>query len=447
MAQIRETIEALCTVLNNHCPNKVSAESFRQAKFDKGEVTETLWLTLHTILCTESFKPSNKSKQDVANFCKHNMFHKGYRVSEFFRLPEDMSWGSRELMLALGWLIAKDDVVSKFINKLEPLIFEDPPLDLSLYDKIPLPGAVDGFTELMTQKDCKNSVDVAERLILKYNKLNSSLRSLLETRNEYTKMVCSLHSVPKTTKSKSSSHFSSQDVYLLRHPQELTKYQEKVEWFCSYAKALISWSANELTFWKWMESVLDAKLQNDAETEHEIENTGGCQQNQLFKPSDALQKAKEHQVELSQILNAQEPVYRKVSKRWKKIKANLQSCEEGHENLLEALSLLDRELLLEIKELQRDLTNSQAKCRDLKPKAVSVCFKKLIQADSKTGGTTRETNKSMVSEEIARLTQKKQALEVKLRSLQEIHKTKLLQISQTHPNLVCISSDLRGNCL
>jgi len=445
MAQIRDTIEALCIVLNNHCPNKLCAESFRQAKFDKDEATETLWLTLHTVLCTESLKPTDICNHGVVNLCKHKMFQKGYRVNDFFRLPEDMSCGSRELMLALGWLMAKQDVVTTFINKLEPLISEDPPMDLTLYGEIPLPAAPDGFTETVTQTDSKTSVDVAECLILKYHKLNSSLKSLLAARNAYTKIVCKLHSILKASKSQSSSHFSSQDVYLLRHPQELTKYQEKLEWFCTYTKALVLWSVNEQTFWKWMESVLDAKFLRGTETEHGIY----CPQKHLFKPSRTLQKAKQHQVQLSQMLNAQEPVYRKVSKRWKKIKANLQqSLEERHENISEVLSLLDSQLLSEIRELQKDFRNSQGKCRDLKTNAAAVCFKKLIQADTKRGSSSKEVvNKSVASEEIDRLTQEKQALEAKLRSLKEEHKAKLFHIFQTHPNLVCISPDLTGSTL
>lgn len=448
MAQIRETIEALCTVLNNHCPTKISAESFRLAKFNKEEATESLWLTLHTVLCTENLKPNDKSNRSVVAFCKHQMFHKGYRVNDFFELPEDMSHGSRELMLALGWLIAKEDVVSKFINKLEPVVYEDPPVDLSLCDRIPLPGVLDGFTELTKQTDCHNTVDLAECLIMKYNKLNSSLKSLLASRNEYTRIICQLHSVPKTSKSQSSSHFSAQDVYFLRYPHELTKYQEKLEWFCSYADALVCWSLNELTFWKWMESVLDGKMSDDAEKE--AEQSDDYKQNQLFKPSKDLQMAKEHQVRLSQILNAQEPTCRRVSKTWKKIKASLQSCEEGRANLADALSLLDSKLLSEIKDLQKDLLNCQDKCRDLhvKPSAVSLCFKKIIQQDSKAGRTAKEViNKSMASEQISRLKQEKETLEIKLRSLEEIHKEKLLHISQARQDLVCISPGMRGNII
>lgn len=447
MAQIRETIEALCSVLNSNYPTKVSAECFRLAKFNKEEATESLWSTLFTVLCTQNLtNPINKSS--VVAFCKHKMFHKGYRLNDFFRLPDDMSRGSRELMLALGWLIAREDVVSSFINKLEPLVFEDPPMDLSLCDRIPLPPGLDVFRGQTNKENSDRTIDLAECLILKYNKLNSSLKNLLGSMNEYTSIMCKLHSVPRTSKSQTSTHFSSQDVYFLRYPRELMKYQEKLEWFCSYAKDLVYWSVNELTFWKWMESVLDGKILDNSEKE--TAQCDGHEQAPQFKPSKDLQLAKEHQVKLSQILNAQEPTYRQVSKMWKKIKASLQSCEEGRANLSDALSLLDSKLLSEIKELQKDVVNYQEKCRDLKPEQVScVCIKKLVDRDScKAGRTSREpVNKSMASEQIMKLRRVRETLETKLRSLEEKHKEKLLQLSQAREDLVCISPGMRGNIL
>lgn len=448
MAQIRETIEALCSVLNSNCPTKASAECFRLAKFNKDEATESLWSTLFTVLCTENLtKPIDKGNPSVVAFCKHKMFHKGYRLNEFFRLPDDMTRGSRELMLALGWLIAREDVVSSFINKLEPLVFEDPPMDSSLYDKIPLPRALDVFRGLTNIENCDKTIDLVECFILQYNKLNSSLKNLLGSMNEYTKIMCKLHSVPKSSKSQTSSHFSSQDVYFLRYPHELAKYQEKLEWFCSHAKDLVCWSSNELTFWKWMESVLDGKILDSA-----VEESAQCdghEQAPQCKPNKDLQNAKEHQVRLSQILNAQEPTYRQVSKTWKKIKTSLQSCEEGRANLSDALSLLDSKLLSEIKELQKDLSNCKEKNMDLKPKQVSVCIKKLADKDShKAGRSSREAvDKSMASEQIMRLRQVRETLEIKLRNLEEMHKDKLLQLSQAREDLVCISPGMRGNII
>ena len=448
MAQIRDTIEALCSILNSNCRTKVSAECLRLAKFNKEEATESLWSTLFTVLYTGNLtKHIDKSNQSIVAFCKHKMFHKGYQLDEFFRLPDDMSRGSRELMLALGWLIAREDVVSSFINKLEPLVFEDPPMDLPLYDEIPLRPALDVFRGQTNKENGDKIIDLAECLILQYNKLNSSLKNLFGSMNEYSKIMSKLHSVPKTSKSQTSSHFSSQDVYFLRYPHELTKYQEKLEWFCSYAKDLVCWSSNELTFWKWMESVLDGKFSDNAEKE--TAQCDGHKHAPQFKPNKDLQIAKEHQVRLSQILNAQESTYRQVSKTWKKIKASLQSCEEGRANLADALSLLDSKLLSEIKELQKDLSNCREKCRDLRPKRVSVCIKKLTDRDAcKAGRTSREpVSKSMASEKIMKLRQVRDTLEIKLRSLEETHNEKLLQLSQAREDLVCISPGMRGNVI
>ncbi|PFX18437.1 Uncharacterized protein C14orf80-like [Stylophora pistillata] len=436
MAQIRETIEALCTVLSSQSTTQVSAESFRLAKFDKDEATESLWLTIRKVLSVDDLEPEAISGNNMVAFCKHELFHKGYGGKSLYQLPEDMSRGSRELILALGWLIAKEDVTSALIAKLEPVVFEDPPLNLTLYEKIPLAKGLDACSEPIKQNDFDSTIDLAERLILKYNKLHTSLKSLLGARNEHTRVICKLHSIPKSSKSQSSSHFSSQDIYFLRYPNELAKYQERLEWFCDYTKALVCWSLNELTFWKWMETVLDAKILEDAAKDTD-EQCDDIQQKQGITPSSDLQIAKGRQVRLSQILNAQEPTYRKVSKTWKKIKASLQSCEEGRANLADALSLLDSKLLSEIRELQK----YTLKCQE-KPKAKdSVCLRKLTQGESnKVMRTTKDTaNKSMASEQISRLRQEKEALQNELRSLEEVHREKLLQICQVRQDLVCIS--------
>lgn len=47
-----------------------------------------------------------------------------------------MFYGSRELMLVLGWLMVKEDVLIMFINGFEFLIFEDLLIDMVLYEKI-----------------------------------------------------------------------------------------------------------------------------------------------------------------------------------------------------------------------------------------------------------------------------------------------------------------------
>jgi hypothetical protein len=40
-----------------------------------------------------------------------------YKSIEFYCLPSDMSFGSRELLLALGWLLLKSNVLEVSTNK------------------------------------------------------------------------------------------------------------------------------------------------------------------------------------------------------------------------------------------------------------------------------------------------------------------------------------------
>ena len=44
------------------------------------------------------------------------MSKKGFHCADFARIPNDMSSGSREVLLALGWLLCKKNVVAQFIN-------------------------------------------------------------------------------------------------------------------------------------------------------------------------------------------------------------------------------------------------------------------------------------------------------------------------------------------
>lgn len=169
----------------------------------------------------------------------------------------------------------------------------------------------------------------------------------------------------------------------------------------------------------------------------------------FFKPSRILQRAKENQIDISQVLNTQETLYRTISKCWKKLRAILQeTCRESNNNLLEHLRLLDSELLVEIKELQKDFKSCDGHFKHLTSPKNSQCLKKLGQGQPKTGKVSKEVNyTSAASEEITRLLKEKQALEIKLRNLQEKQRAEVHQISKNHPNIVCISTNFKGNSL
>ena len=441
MSQTRESIEALCTILNTDSPTKVSAENFRLAKFDKVDATPSLWYTLHTLLVKGRVARTDENNRRMVTFCKHEMFYKGYRVVNFFQLPGDMTYGSRELLLALGWLIAKENIVGKVVNNVKPLVFEDPPVKVSLLERIPLPAAMGSFGTVAGEQIRLNPAELGNYMLMCYGKLHSCLKSLVAAQREYTILINKMHSIPNPKKSENSSHMSPLDVYFLRHPSELSQYQRELERFCSNVKAFLHWSEHELAFWTWMESVLDGKI-SDSEKENDIEESDILQERQPYmKPSIVLQNVKVHQVKLSQYFNAQEQIYRKVSKSWKKMKACWEPSEQEGGSLADTLSRLDRQLLSEIKEVQKDSQISQEPCKENKSRA-PLCFKKLNQDEKKTTNASKDASRhSMALEEIARLTEQKKVLEGKLQTLQKKHKTRLLSISQAKENLICIPPD------
>lgn len=53
----------------------------------------------------------------------------------------------------------------------------------------------------------------------------------------------------------------------------------------------------------------------------------------------------------------------------------------------------------------------------------------------------------MASDEISRLQQEKEALQNELRSLEEVHREKMLQICQVRQDLVCISPGMTTNIM
>ena len=58
-------------------------------------------------------------------YVKQELQGKGYYSREFSRLPNDMSCGSRELLLALAWLLCSERVIDKFMENCASPIEED----------------------------------------------------------------------------------------------------------------------------------------------------------------------------------------------------------------------------------------------------------------------------------------------------------------------------------
>ena len=49
-------------------------------------------------------------------YVKTELQKRSFISRDFANLPLDMSTGSRELLLALGWLLCKEDIIAKFMQ-------------------------------------------------------------------------------------------------------------------------------------------------------------------------------------------------------------------------------------------------------------------------------------------------------------------------------------------
>ena len=65
--------------------------------------------------------------EELVVYVKQEMQCRGFLSREFASLPNDMSSGSRELLLGFAWLMCKESLVDKFMESCaSPLDEEDP---------------------------------------------------------------------------------------------------------------------------------------------------------------------------------------------------------------------------------------------------------------------------------------------------------------------------------
>ncbi|XP_025247868.1 tubulin epsilon and delta complex protein 1 isoform X3 [Theropithecus gelada] len=103
--------------LSRSLPSGPSPEIFRRAKFDRPEATSALWQLLFRVL---SPLPAGNALASIAlevqaRLVKSALCSQGYPRLALAQLPEDGSQGSRELLLALSWLLARGPVPEQML--------------------------------------------------------------------------------------------------------------------------------------------------------------------------------------------------------------------------------------------------------------------------------------------------------------------------------------------
>lgn len=314
MSQVREVIELLTKVLKKNGIVGVKAECFRAAKFDKNEVTESLWRLLFELVYILKYQEIEEyvrdfidqlRQEEIVVYTKYAMQEHGYLSLEFSNLPSDMSHGSRELLLAIGWLLS----TKRLMDKLADLHLS--PLDQEFPTQEPV--------VMQQQPVCTNklgAVRQAQQLQLEKGRLCLSLKTLYSLYHEETRLQHRIHDHTAGVSTHSLlPHLSVLEVYLLRHPEHLKRFMKQIEIDNDRLESLLQWKEHEHVFWKWMESVLHLKSEEKSPTEGQ---NGTCDKQVLYHniPADLLGSVSHARRNLESAIMTHEPVITHLEEIW-----------------------------------------------------------------------------------------------------------------------------------
>lgn len=253
---IKEVIGSLCRLLTTLGLQSVpNAESFRRAKFNKGEeVVEEFWKLLISIISATN----RQKKTDVGS---RNMLVRetlwlsgcGADIEEAHTERKEVmrETGSRQLLLALGWLISSDlleQLLGQKAAELDTTLTLSPVLTLS--------------PELVPSKGEGLHSDPA--LLRKLQWLIGCLkfqgRTLLSLQEERVQL---LHQILSWTSLSPQSCFPSSSSF--EGSSALKKECVQMQRLCELLEAYLNWKHMEKLFWVWMDSVLDCQLADESE--------------------------------------------------------------------------------------------------------------------------------------------------------------------------------------
>ncbi|XP_063571843.1 tubulin epsilon and delta complex protein 1 isoform X7 [Pongo abelii] len=190
--------------LSRSLPSGPSPEIFRRAKFDRPEAvtlaqrTSALWQLLFRVLSPLPVGNALASLalEAQAHLVKSALCSQGYPRLALAQLPEDGSQGSRELLLALSWLLARGPVPEQMLAQA----------------RVPL-------GDEMT--------------------------------------VCQIHLYTRGCHSDQSlGHLSVTEAEMLRDPEGGQQLLQTLERENQRLEAVLAWRHTELVFWRWMDTVL-----------------------------------------------------------------------------------------------------------------------------------------------------------------------------------------------
>ncbi|XP_044086210.1 tubulin epsilon and delta complex protein 1 isoform X2 [Neovison vison] len=208
-----EAIAALSQTL----PAGPSPEIFRRAKFDRPEAAPALWRLLFRVLSPPAAAGTRASPALGAQvrLVKSALCSQGYPRRVLARLPEDGSQGSRELLLALAWLLARGPLLEHLLAQTRVWLGDEIPL--WQYEALASPGPPAPCQEADGPVDIRHLQWLMGTLRFRWRDLITSQQEL-----------CAL----------------------------LGKLLQRLESENTRLEAALQWRRRELVFWQWMDTVL-----------------------------------------------------------------------------------------------------------------------------------------------------------------------------------------------
>eukprot|EP00794_Sanderia_malayensis_P008251 gene8251-9133_t len=251
-ANIKSVIENLCLLLTANGASKMNPEYFRQAKYDENQATRPMWILNYEVMnmvANESRISSERANENnLVTFVKSAYFQLDYRCKDFYSLPNDMSYGSRELLIAFGWFIAQYEVFEVLETRLETPIF-----DL-------LTGHEDSSFGLRDEAFTQCHVGDLDRLIALQRKCKHEMKIIKQMYRYFVRLMIKL-----------KTNIEEQSLTTLRSPSvlsfilseckkdKITMLMKLLEKEKTLIKCYIKWFPNEHLLWKWLSSVIEEK--------------------------------------------------------------------------------------------------------------------------------------------------------------------------------------------
>ncbi|KAM4723793.1 tubulin epsilon and delta complex protein 1 isoform 2-T2 [Anableps anableps] len=240
--EVKRVIGALCRLLAGLGLVPVPApEAFRRAKFGGGPKEDPFWLLLFNILQRSGVISSEISCQQRGESRKlvaAGLWQSGYH-GDWMYSADGGSFSSRDLLLALGWLLAGGVLEKLLTGRVAEL---DRTLLCAAPEKQELPAELDAASLRRLQWLMGHLRHQGRTLLSTVGARTRALHEVLSA-----SQVCS--AAPPASRSSAAPPAGRSSV--------LTEDCVYLQQLCDLLEAYVSWKQVENVFWTWMDSVAD----------------------------------------------------------------------------------------------------------------------------------------------------------------------------------------------